>query len=134
MSWRWGALMLAGCATTPVVPPSTPVTVAPPVVEPQAVSSPALAVARAFTAAVKAGRFDDALALTSARWRSTLDGPRFAADFAREPLSAERVARLDRAITGGQLRGTSTVEVLLEGQPVLVLTPEADSWRVDALK
>lgn len=93
----------------------------------------ALEVATTFVTAARAGRFDDALALTTARWRDHLTQEQFRADFELEPLAVERLARLERALENGVRVSGERAELSLAGSTVLVLLRVDGSWRVDAL-
>lgn len=90
-----------------------------------------------FARALEAGRFDEAHALLSARWRQAYTPGRLALDFrgagggARD--AADRVARL--LASGAPLAlGGGAARLPEGGDRAAVLVAEAGGWRVDALE
>ena len=90
-----------------------------------------------FAAALEAGRFDEAHALLSARWRQAYTPGRLALDFrgagggGRD--AASRVARL--VAQGAPLvRGPDALRLPEGGGRSAALVAEAGGWRVDALE
>jgi hypothetical protein len=86
------------------------------------------AAATRFLEAVEAGRWDDAYALLSARWRERLTPERLAADrrqggaLAKDHLDRARIAlRGEPSISGDEARFDKALR----------LVREADGWRVD---
>ncbi len=92
---------------------------------------------RRFAVALEAGRFEEAHALLSARWRAAYDPARLALDFAGTgPLSREMAARVlarlaERAPIDSS-NGRATMRLGGGGEAVVVA--DAGSWRVDALE
>jgi hypothetical protein len=97
----------------------------------------ARAVLARFAGSLEAGRFDDAHALLSARWRAAYTPGRLALDFrgagAQGREASARVlgrlaagARLERSEAGARLPG-------VDGRAA-VLVVEEGGWRVDALE
>jgi hypothetical protein len=94
---------------------------------------PALEVVRRFVGAVRAQRFDEALALTSSRWRTTVTPAQFKADFEAEPLAPARLERLAQALSLPLTTDGPRARLGVGAEQVLELVREADGWRVDAL-
>lgn len=121
------ALLVLSCVTArPVAPPATP---APGPAEEVAV----LEVARAFTVASRARRFDVVHGLLSSRWRAESSAATLEVDFDAEPLAAARVGRVEEALASTPRVQGTTAELLLGRAVTLVLVREAGAWRVDGL-
>ncbi len=89
-----------------------------------------------FASALEAGRFEEAQALLSARWRAAYDARRLALDFsgnaparsmAREVLARLAVGQAPVRASGGR------ATVRLEGAGEAVVVAEGGSWRVETL-
>jgi hypothetical protein len=113
--------------------PPTPA--AKPGVRAAASDGPAAVLGR-FLDALQAGRWEEADALLSARWRAAYTPERLSADYAGSgPVGREAVLRAaDRLATGAALEARDGRAVLpvLGGEAVLVAEP--GGWRVDALE
>lgn len=111
------ALATAGCATTQRPP------------APAEEDTPQAAATR-FLDAVEAGRWDDAYALLSARWRERLTPERLAAD--RQQGGALAKDRLERArLALREAPATQADEARFDG--ALSLKRESGGWRIDGL-
>jgi hypothetical protein len=97
---------------------------------------PPAAILSRFVTALEAGRWADAHALLSARWRSSYTPSRLAADYGGAgPLAREAAAHVRTAILGGtalQVGDGRAVLPVAGGRALLVA--EAAGWRVDALE
>jgi len=125
------ALGLSGCAGasrsglpgSPPVPPGT------------RADTPGAVLAR-FVDALEAGRWQEADALLSARWRASYGPARLAADWAGAgPLAREAAAGATRALAAGTpwaVEGDRATLPVAAGQALLVA--EGGRWRVDALE
>jgi hypothetical protein len=119
---RWAVaccLGLAACVTPSGVP------------GPDASGGPRLALER-FAAAAEGGRFAEAQALLSARWRERLTPARLAADFALEPLALRRLSLA--AASRLRLVEPGRAEAALGEGRTLVLVEEPGGWRLDRLE
>ena len=90
-----------------------------------------------FARAVEAGRWEEANALLSARWRSSYTPGRLALDFrGAGPGAREAAARLVRALAAGEpiTRAPPGARLPVGGGREAVLVAEAGGWRVDALE
>lgn len=92
-----------------------------------------------FARALESGRFEEAHALLSARWRAAYTPGRLALDFrgggagARE--AAVRAAHAARVAAAGVLvRGDGEARLAVGDRRAAVLVVEAGGWRVDALE
>jgi hypothetical protein len=94
---------------------------------------PALEVVRRFVGAVRAQRFDEALSLTSSRWRATVTPEQFKADFEAEPLALQRLERLEQALSIPVTYDGARASLSTGPERVLALVREDDGWRVDSL-
>jgi hypothetical protein len=101
-----------------------------------AVQDPAAVLAR-MVSALEEGRWDDAYALLSARWRSRATPARLQADWrASGPVGPEAAARVAALLRGGASLQVGTREAVLrvgEGRRAR-LVREDGAWRVDALE
>jgi hypothetical protein len=101
-----------------------------------AATTPDAALSR-FVQAVEAGRWSDAYALLSPRWRARLTPSRLAADFAAAgPIGRDAAARVAALVAAGaraQVKGDAAILPVGEGLAAR-LVPEGDGWRVDALE
>ncbi len=134
--------LAAGCAT-PSAEGARPAAAPPPAASPGPAhgpvgprpDGPALVLGR-FVDALQAGRWAQAGALLSARWRAAYTPQRLAADYAGAgPAGREAAARAAAALAAGaapEVRDGRAVLPLAGGQAVLVA--EAAGWRVDALE
>ncbi len=90
-----------------------------------------------FARALDAGRFDEAHALLSERWRSAYTPGRLAADFAGAgPAASEAAGRVLAGLGAGgalETRGGASRLPLGNGRGA-VLVAEGGAWRVDALE
>jgi hypothetical protein len=90
-----------------------------------------------FAHALDAGRFEEAHALLSERWRSAYTPGRLAVDFAGAgPAAREAAGRVLAALDAGgapELRG-GTARLPLGSGRGAVLVAEGGGWRVDALE
>jgi len=125
------ALAGAGCAG-----PARPGMALPPPGAPGArVDTPAAVLSR-FVDALEAGRWQEADALLSARWRAAYGPARLAADWAGAgPLAREAAGRVARALAAGTplaVDGGRATLQLAGGQALLLA--EGGMWRVDALE
>jgi hypothetical protein len=94
-------------------------------------------VLRRFARALEAGRFEDAHALLSARWRAATTPARLALDWrGAGPGAREAAARvLARLEAGGALARTGAAARLELGQGrAALVVAEPGGWRVDALE
>ena len=103
-------------------------------------AAPALAAREAlsrFASAVDEGRWPEAWALLSARWRARETPERLAADLAASgPVGPSAVARAKAALASGALpdvKGRSASLAVGQGKAAVLLL-EDGSWRVDALE
>lgn len=124
-----GALLAAGCASPGPGPASPP---------PRGLGpSEAGAVLARFAAALQAGRFAEAHALLSVRWREAYTPGRLAVDFAGAGAGAqEAVERVARAVAGGpgpRVEQGRAVLALGAGRAAVLLA-EPDGWRVDRIE
>ena len=90
-----------------------------------------------FVRALEEGRFDEAHALLSARWRGAYTPGRLALDFrGAGPGARDAAARVRRLLEGGEpiARGPATARLDEGGGRGAVLVAEAGGWRVDALE
>ncbi len=90
-----------------------------------------------FTGALEAGRFDEAHALLSARWRQAYTPGRLALDFrGAGPGAREAAVRVARLLAAGEpvVRGPDAARLPAGGGRAAVLVPEPGGWRVDALE
>jgi hypothetical protein len=90
-----------------------------------------------FARALEAGRFDEAHALLSARWRAGYTPGRLALDFrGAGPAAREAAERVAAQLAAGEPleRSGDTARVALGGGRAAVLVVEAGGWRVDALE
>jgi hypothetical protein len=89
-----------------------------------------------FAKALDKGRFDEAQALLSRRWRDAYTPGRLAMDYRGAPGAREALARVARLLASGEplIRGVDRAHLGMAGagRPLLVLEP--DGWRVDALE
>jgi hypothetical protein len=90
-----------------------------------------------FARAVQAGRWEEADALLSARWRATHGPGRLALDWrGAGPAAGEAAARVLGALDGGvaleRTSGAARLPVGAGRAAVVVLEPQG--WRVDALE
>jgi len=119
----WIALaLLAGCASTPRAP--------------VAGSGPEEALQH-FAEAAEDGRWEEAYALLTARWRAGATPARLEADWrASGPVGREAAARVLALLRSGARLEVGSREATLavaEGRRARVV-PEAGGWRVDALE
>jgi len=125
------ALAAASCAG-----PSRPGMDIPPPGPPGARADTPAAVLSRFVDALEAGRWQEADALLSARWRAAYGPARLAADWAGAgPLAREAAGRVARALAAGTplaVDGGRATLPVAGGQALLVA--EAGRWRVDALE
>ncbi len=92
---------------------------------------------RRFAEALDAGRFDEAQALLSARWRAAYDPRRLALDFGGNGPRARDMARdvLAKLAGGARLeRSDGRATMPLDGAGEAVVVAEDGAWRVDALE
>ena len=94
-------------------------------------------VLRRFAAATEAGRWDEAHALLSARWRAAYTPGRLAMDYAGGGPAASEAVRAVAAAAGARARveregGRALMQVGPEHAAVLLA--EGGGWRVDALE
>jgi hypothetical protein len=90
-----------------------------------------------FGRALEASRYDEALALLSARWRASYTPGRLALDFAGAgPAGREAAGRALAAATAGASIeiGPGRARLPLGGGRAAALVEEAGAWRVDALE
>jgi hypothetical protein len=117
------ALLSAACAGAPRAPP-------PPDAAPAAVLE-------RFAEAVEGGRWEEAFALLSARWRARTTPARLAADWrASGPVGPEAAARVLALLRSGlplEVGPRQAVLPVAEGRRARLLA-EDGSWRVDALE
>jgi hypothetical protein len=112
---------------------------APPFPPPPAATDEAAAreVLGRFARAVEAGRFEEAHALLSARWRTAYTPGRLALDFrGAGPGAREAAARVLARLAAGDpvALGPDGARLALGGGRAAVLVAEAGGWRVDALE
>lgn len=116
-------LLLAACATAPRA-------VRPPPTEPAAVLE-------RFAEAAEEGRWDEAWALLSARWRARTTPARLEADWrASGPVGPEAAARVLALLRSGAPLAVGAHEAVLavaQGRRARLLSEEG-GWRVDALE
>ena len=90
-----------------------------------------------FTAALEAGRYDDAYPLLSARWRSRETPARLAADLAGSGAAGrDAVGRVRALLSAGApvaVEGDTATLAVGEGR-VARLTREPEGWRVESLE
>lgn len=90
-----------------------------------------------FARALEGGRFDDAHALLSARWRQAYTPGRLALDFrGAGPSARESAARVLARLDSGAplLRGPGAARLPLGEGRTALLVQEPGGWRVDALE
>jgi hypothetical protein len=90
-----------------------------------------------FARALEAGRFEEARALLSARWRGAYTAGRLALDFRGAGPSAQEAARrvLAALSTGAPLqRDGERAQLAVGPGKAAVLVAEGGAWRVDALE
>jgi hypothetical protein len=90
-----------------------------------------------FARALEAGRFAEAQALLSARWRQAYTPGRLALDFrGAGPWAREGVARVVARLDAGEplVRGAGAARLPLGDGRAAVVVQEAAGWRVDALE
>jgi hypothetical protein len=90
-----------------------------------------------FVRALEAGRFDEAHALLSARWRAASSPSRLAVDFrGAGPSAREAAARVaSRLATGEPLeRSAEGVRLPVGGGRAALLVAQGGAWRVDSLE
>jgi len=126
-------LSTAACAGHPTVP-ETPA-FAPRMAGPPPGETPSAALS-SFVDAVEGGRWAQAAALLSARWRARYTPERLEADYqGAGPLAREATARVQAALKAGTPLAVEDGRAEL---PVLggraLLVAEAGGWRVDALE
>jgi hypothetical protein len=94
-------------------------------------------VLRRFVAALDAGRYDEAHALLSVRWRQAYTPGRLALDLrGAGPVAREAAARVGRLLEAGEplVRGPGTARLPAGAGRAATLVAEAGGWRVDALE
>ena len=90
-----------------------------------------------FAHALEEGRFDEAHALLSARWRQAYTPGRLALDFrGAGPGARDAAARALRLLASGApvVRAPGAARLGEEGGRAALLVAEAGGWRVDALE
>ena len=90
-----------------------------------------------FAHAVDKGRWEEAHALLSARWRSAYDPGRLALDFrGAGPGAREAAARVAELLEAGEpiARAPESARLPLGGGRAALLVAEAGGWRVDAIE
>ncbi len=90
-----------------------------------------------FVAALEAGRFDEAHALLSARWRTTSTPGRLAMDFrGAGPAAGEAASRVASRLAAQEPleRSPDGIRLLVGGGRAARLVVEAGGWRVDAIE
>jgi hypothetical protein len=90
-----------------------------------------------FARAVEAGRFDEAHALLSERWRAATTPARLAVDFrGAGPTAREAAARALAQLAAGAPveRSREGARLAVGGGRSALLVAEAGGWRVDALE
>jgi len=90
-----------------------------------------------FARALDAGRFDEAHALLSARWRATYTPGRLALDFrGAGPAAREAAARVAAGVAAGEPveRAREGARLSVGGGRAALLVAEGGGWRVDALE
>jgi hypothetical protein len=90
-----------------------------------------------FVRALDAGRFDEAHALLSSRWRVAYTPGRLALDFRGSgPAAREAAARVAAGIAAGEPieRSAQGARLPVVGGRAALLVLEAGGWRVDALE
>lgn len=129
------SLALLAAAALACAGPGAPRPLAPP--PPGLDDAAAREVLGRFAGALEAGRFEDAHALLSARWRQAYTPGRLALDFkGAGAWGRESAARVSARIAAGEplVRGPATARLPTgEGRNAL-LVQEAGGWRVDALE
>jgi hypothetical protein len=105
---------------------------------PQGLDEPAArATLERFARALQGGRYDEAQALLSARWRAAYTPARLAMDFAGAgPAAREAAERVLTAMAAAAPLEAGAGRVSLPVAPgrAAVLVAEAGAWRVDALE
>ncbi len=92
---------------------------------------------RAFAAALTGGRFEEAHALLSARWRTAYTPRRLEVDLAGAgPAGREAAARALSALDSGAplVREGAVARLPLGGDRAVLLVLEDGGWKVDALE
>jgi hypothetical protein len=90
-----------------------------------------------FARALEEGRFDEAHALLSARWRAAYTPGRFALDFrGAGPAAREAAAEVAARLAAGApiARSPDGARLPVGNGRVALLVAEAGGWRVDALE
>ncbi len=90
-----------------------------------------------FARALQAGRFDEAHALLSTRWRQAYTPGRLALDFrGAGPWGREAATRVVARLAGGEplLRGPGVARLPTGDGRTALLVQEPGGWRVDALE
>jgi hypothetical protein len=94
-------------------------------------------VLRRFARALEDGRFEEAHALLSARWRAEYSPGRLALDFrGAGPAAREAAAAVAARIAAGEpiARSPDGARLSVGGGRAALLVAEAGGWRVDALE
>ena len=119
-----GALACAGAARPPPPPTGTD-------------DASAREVLRRFVVALDAGRFEEAQALLSARWRQPYTPGRLALDLrGAGPSAREAAARVNRLLAAGEplVHGPGTARLPVGAGRAATVVAEPGGWRVDALE
>ncbi len=125
-----GAVALWACVPPPAVKPDPPRTHT----EPEGDEAGARAAAVRFLDAAERGEFAAVWGLLSSSWRGRYTPERLAADFSREPLAKERLARARAALAGPlQVKGDAAT-LALGGDRRFRLVKEQGRWLVAALE
>ena len=123
-----GALLLSLACAAPGPAPVSP---------PAAAEGDARAVLDRFSAAVSAGRWDEAYPLLSAKWRARATPSRLASDLAASGVVGREAVERVRALlaVGSPVPENGDVATLaVAGDKAARLVREGGAWRVDALE
>lgn len=97
-------------------------------------AEPPQAIVLRFTAAVRAGRFEEAWRCLSAPLRTRYSVEALSRDYALEPTARARLERAARATEAAGVREGNTVRFPVDGGGAVLLVEEKDGWRLGALE
>lgn len=87
-----------------------------------------------FSAAVRAGRFEEAWRCLSAPLRTRYSVEALSRDYALEPSARARLDRAARAAEAAGVREGNTVRFPVDGGGAVLVVEEKDGWRLGALE